>query len=1169
MVAPVLYWEHWWHWFLYPQARLELVLGCSGPGACAGGRLGLVAGCVVVVLDPQENSQRHILSPNRKALSAVAFSPDGKFLVTGEHGHRPAVRVWDVEERSQVSALHGHKHGVACVAFSTSARYLVSVGHPHDMVINVWDWKKDSLVASNKVSCRVMAVAFSEDSYFVTVGHRHVKFWFLDSLRELKTNETVPLVGRSGLLGDLHDNVFCGVGCGRGRALGSTFCISSSGLLCRFNQRRVLEERIALKVPLATCLCLSEDLIFCGCSDGTVRIFQASDLRFLGDLPTPHPLGVDITQPRAPSRPDLVYPDTITLAYDASNCWVTCIYKDHSVYVWDIRDLQKIKKVWSDLFHSSIIWNVEVYPVLEEKRSRLPPGSFLTCSSDNTIRVWTLEKSSRSSSQDSAYSTTLQNIIYVDKDPQHLQDSSGVPDRGETVGHLDIKSGVRVMQVSPDGEHLASGDRGGTIRIHELRFLQEVVKVEAHDSEVLCLEYSKPETGAALLASASRDGLIHVLNIDRSYELEQTLDDHSSAVTALRFAGNGNVQLISCGADKSVYFRHAHKLPNGFSFLRTHHVAEKTTLYDMDIDRRQERVTVACQDRNIRVYSMATGKLRSCYKGSHGDDGSLLKVHLDPSATLVATSCSDKTIALLDFRTGDLVAKLSGHSEIVTGLRFSTNGERLITVSGDSCIFIWRLSPELTARMRHNFLEFHHLHPAPEKDLGCSVPLRRETYMVPPDGMSPSSGASQEEEDVASFPQKAPPFSCPPGDIGTWCCSSSWSSSPAPVSILTNGRLPLWAKRLLGEVDDGAAAGARHSYRPQGRWAEQVEMDPIKTLPEVKPPYFTPVRSHPEDEVDLEPRSLELLLAKVDRSPGDPSEDFQLSVDEEADTALDSPTGPSLEEARRHRAMEPPPPCPEELRARQEDNSVDDEDSPGTTRAVEETLPESSSVPPSPEERTFLKQHFETLAAAPERFNGSLRDLKPPEAGEEEKAFIFNPRLSISARFLLRCQKNGRLAVAFPARPRSPVQTQEVLGKQPTAAEELQEVKRLDEKRKEMGEELGVGKAMGSHLHMETFTTALELLRLRFQEMLGFYDQVCAEATEWDVHHARTVLAGLFGWMKMELRSRDITSSTDTGTNTAALLPLDPETLGLLRIYSDSLVEMVRRRLEGSKHEPL
>lgn len=50
----------------------------------------------------------------------------------------------------------------------------------------VFPEQKGVLVASNKVSCRVTAVAFSEDGFFVTAGQRHVKFWFLDSARELK-----------------------------------------------------------------------------------------------------------------------------------------------------------------------------------------------------------------------------------------------------------------------------------------------------------------------------------------------------------------------------------------------------------------------------------------------------------------------------------------------------------------------------------------------------------------------------------------------------------------------------------------------------------------------------------------------------------------------------------------------------------------------------------------------------------------------------------------------------------------------------------------------------------------------------------------------------------------------------------------------------------------------
>ncbi|XP_074990530.1 WD repeat-containing protein 62 isoform X4 [Calonectris borealis] len=1172
---------------------LEKVLGITAQTssglACdpAAGLLAYPAGCVVVILNPRENTQRHLLNTSRKTLSALAFSPDGKLIVTGENGHRPAVRVWEVEERAQVSALHGHKHGVACVAFSPSAKYLVSVGYPHDMAVNVWDWKKDSLVASNKVSCKVTAVSFSEDSYFVTVGHRHVKFWFLDSSRELKINETVPLVGRSGLLGELHDNVFCGVACGRGRMSGSTFCVSSSGLLCQFNEKRVLEKWIVLKVPLANCLCLSEELIFCGCADGTVRIFQARDMRYLSDLPKPHPLGVDVTQVPPPRQPDLVYPDTIALAYDVRNRWLSCVYKDHSVYVWDVGDLRNVGKVWSDLFHSSFVWSVEVYPEFEERRSCLPPGSFLTCSSDNTIRAWTLGSGSARPVQGSAYSTTLLNVVYVDATTQHLQDSSSAPDRSENVGHLDVKSGVRVMQVSPDGEHLASGDRGGTLRIHELRFMREVAKVEAHDSEVLCLEYSKPETGVALLASASRDRLIHVLNVDKNYKLEQTLDDHSSAITAVKFAGNGDVQLISCGADKSIYFRNAQKLPDGFNFVRTHHVAEKTTLYDMDIDITQKYIAVACQDRNVRVYGTASGKQKCCYKGSQGDDGSLLKVQLDPSGTFLATSCSDKSIALIDFHSGECVAKMFGHSEIVTGMRFTYDCKHLITVSGDSCVFIWHLGLEITSRMKQHLLELDLLQPKRAKEPAPPAQLRRETYVTIPGGMTApgAGGASDEEErDEASSPQTP----------------SKEDAEPAPACVLTNGRLPMWAKRLLGEVEDGdgAVASPRGSYRPRGRWAERAERGPIKILPEVDPPYFTPLKSHLEDDAELEPGSLEPLLSEAESSPSDLNEDFQLSElfpDEETNRGLESPdtTGtrpeePCVPEASRQRATELPlrPADPEELGIGRENASScvslrlgtpapcyqpEDEDSAGSAGEAEENPPQSSSLPQTPEQEKYLKQHFETLADAEEKFEGSLKDLKPPEPGEEEKNSFLNPRLSISARFLSRCQ-NSRLAAAFPPRarprPQSPARAQEPLGEQRKTSEELrQSEKPPDEKPWETGEETGsdAGKPTGSQ-RIETFAAALRSLRIRFQETLGLYDQVTLYAE--DVFQARTALADLFGWIKAELRSRAVTRHTDAAIGTAAgtegpAPPPDPQTLALLRSYSDSLLEMVRRRLES------
>ncbi|KAK1793366.1 hypothetical protein P4O66_011739 [Electrophorus voltai] len=731
------------------KVTLEKVLGITAAGnraLASDPRSGLVAypaGCVVVLLNPKKSKQYHILNNSRKTITTLAFSPDGKHVVTGESGHVPAVRVWDVAERTQVAELQEHKYGVACVAFSPNSKYIVSVGYQHDMIVNVWAWKKNVVVAANKVSSKVTAVSFSDDSsYFVTAGNRHVKFWYLDHAKSSKVNATVPLLGRSGLLGELRNNFFSDVACGKGRKADSTFCITSSGLLCEFNDKRLLDKWVELRVTpqgltplararvqlsvwgaflmlsfpphlfqtgLATSLSVTEDLIFCGCADGTVRAFSPVNLHFICTLPRPHCLGSDIAALTEAShlfacKIDTRYPDTVAVSYDSTNRWLSCVYNDHSLYVWDTRDLRKVGKVYSALYHSSCVWSVEMYPQSGEgERSCLTPGSFISCSSDNTIRLWNLDTHGATLNHN-VISNDLQKIIYMDNIVTPLLDTDCTTSSSSEKADpqtSENRTGIRTMCISPDRQHLASGDRNGILRIHDLQSLEEILNVQAHDSEILCLEYSKPDTGLRLLATASRDRLIHVLDAEREYSLLQTLDDHSSSITAVRFAANdGEVRMISCGADKSIYFRTAQKTDEGTVFTRTHHVVRKTTLYDMDIDPTGRYAAIGCQDRSIRIFNLSNGKQKKIYKGSQGEDGTLIRVQTDPSGLYVATSCSDKNISIFDFYTGECVATMFGHSEIVTGMKFTNDCKHLISVSGDSCIFVWRLNPELTISMR-------------------------------------------------------------------------------------------------------------------------------------------------------------------------------------------------------------------------------------------------------------------------------------------------------------------------------------------------------------------------------------------------------------------------------------------------------------------------------------
>ena len=85
----------------------------------------------------------------------------------------------------------------------------------------------------------------------------------------------------------------------------------------------------------------------------------------------------------------------------------------------------------------------------------------------------------------------------------------------------------------------------------------------------------------------------------------------------------------------------------------------------------------------VRIYNIRTAKQKKNYKGSFTDDGVLLRVQLDPSGSYAATSCSDKNICLLDFYTGELMATMYGHSEVITGVKFSNDLKHVISISAD------------------------------------------------------------------------------------------------------------------------------------------------------------------------------------------------------------------------------------------------------------------------------------------------------------------------------------------------------------------------------------------------------------------------------------------------------------------------------------------------------
>jgi WD40 repeat protein/tRNA A-37 threonylcarbamoyl transferase component Bud32 len=149
-------------------------------------------GYIVSVWDAPTSLEAFRLPAGRETF-AVAFSPDGRYLVTG--GANQTVQVWDAQVSRKIGELGAHDRKIQGLAFSRDGRHLASASG--DGTVKLWDWDATRLgekqeahrVIRARAPERGFILAFSPDGRRLVAGGEEntVKIWDVQTGRELRS----------------------------------------------------------------------------------------------------------------------------------------------------------------------------------------------------------------------------------------------------------------------------------------------------------------------------------------------------------------------------------------------------------------------------------------------------------------------------------------------------------------------------------------------------------------------------------------------------------------------------------------------------------------------------------------------------------------------------------------------------------------------------------------------------------------------------------------------------------------------------------------------------------------------------------------------------------------------------------------------------------------------
>ncbi len=584
------------------------------------------------------------LRGHRGSAMTVAFSPDGKLIVSG--GEDGVLRLWDAEGDAALRTLHGHGSIITDVAVSSDGSTCVSGSY--DKTVRVWDCASgDMLHALTGHQDTVTRVLYTADDRNIVSGDADGRIRVWDSLTGAFVSELAGQETRISALALASD--------ARTLAVGTT----NGSIEIWDMASQTVRLRISAHDRRVSCLAFDDDgqRLYSGSWDRSMKVWDAQT----GTLVMP-PIrhGTEV--------------NAIALSADAQR---VAIADATTVQLLDIGSGETLRKF---LGHQHTVNAVAFSP----DQTRL-----VSASHDRSIRVWDINR--RCGALVAArYDGHIESLaccqrplgsglmaVSADRGRIDLYDADSM----HRIKTLDGHSGwVHAMAFSPAGDRLATCGSDGAVKLWSAPEAEEVLELSRSDTSKLSVAWS---ADGRLLAAGSSDHSVSIWSTATS-ELIQKMQAGDAPVWSVEFAPDSGRLVTACRGRSVKIWNVATGRPE--MTLAGHTDIVRVARFSPD----GSRIVTGGDDWTLIIWDPSTGRAVHRLKGHRHR---ILDAAFSPDGSRIVSASYDCSLRIWDTETGQHALTLSGHDYPVTCAVFTRDGRRILSGSDDNTVRVWDAGP--------------------------------------------------------------------------------------------------------------------------------------------------------------------------------------------------------------------------------------------------------------------------------------------------------------------------------------------------------------------------------------------------------------------------------------------------------------------------------------------